>query len=376
MHKKIKIILLSILMLVPFYSLLAIEVARPTKEEEKILKVWILEESGVKMYSDSLETEEKELGVTIPSGTVVNGKALREKDEYFWLFVEYNKTEGWIVLIKNFASRKVALQNLDGQKEVAGNVTLYENPVDGSAVVGEIPSGTIVNPKYGYGGWNTWFYIEEGNYKGWVKGVSSFVRSQETSIVLLNDTYVYSSPGGEKQDTKVSKNEIITLTGISEILNSDNKSEIYGKTLIGNIEKWILISGDKVNYAEKLDNGNLDNEVAMITKGDKIYSTADSSASVVGTIAEDTKITEAYKYKDTKGNDSYYIISNSGKGWVLKEFYDYKEEEEKTDVPKVDDNKNDKKGSKVSLYIIIFGIIVVLAVIGLFIFNSNKNKRQ
>ena len=79
MHKKIKIILLSILMLVPFYSLLAIEVARPTKEEEKILKVWILEESGVKMYSDSLETEEKELGVTIPSGTVVNGKAVREK---------------------------------------------------------------------------------------------------------------------------------------------------------------------------------------------------------------------------------------------------------------------------------------------------------
>ena len=53
---------------------------------------------------------------------------------------------------------------------------------------------------------------------------------------------------------------------------------------------------DGVNYAEKLDNGNLDNEVAMITKGDKIYSTADSSASVVGTIEEDTKITEAYKY--------------------------------------------------------------------------------
>ena len=41
MHKKIKIILLSILMLVPFYSLLAIEVARPTKEEldEKTLLI-------------------------------------------------------------------------------------------------------------------------------------------------------------------------------------------------------------------------------------------------------------------------------------------------------------------------------------------------
>ena len=375
MNKNIKTILFTLLVLLPFNYLLAATVVKPTDSEKDIKKMWIMEESGVKMYSDSSESTEKELGVVIPNGTIANGKARRETEDAIWYYVEYNKTEGWIVFIKNFAPRNIAIEMTEGDKEIAVNVKLYEKPVDGSKETGNIPSGTIVTPLYACGGWNSWYYIEEGNYKGWVKGVSSFVRSQETSIVLLNDTYVYSSPGGEKQDTKVSKNEIITLTGISAILNSDNKSEIYGKTLIGNIEKWILISGDKVNYAEKLDNGNLDNEVAMITKGDKIYSTADSSASVVGTIAEDTKITEAYKYKDAKGNDSYYIISNSGKGWVLKEFYDYKEEEEKTDAPKVDDNKNDKKGSKVSIFIIIFGILVVLAVIGVFIFNSNKNKR-
>ena len=45
------------------------------------------------------------------------------------------------------------------------------------------------------------------------------------------------------------------------------------------------------------------------------------------TISAETKITDAYKFKDNEGNDSYYVVSDAGTGWVLKVFYDYKDEE-------------------------------------------------
>lgn len=109
--------------------------------------------------------------------------------------------------------------------------------------------------------------------------------------------------------------------------------------------------------------------------GDKIYSSANSNANEVGVIDENTKITEAYKYKNSKGNDSYYIVSSSGSGWVLKAFYDYKEDANKNDKPNTDNNKiTDDNNAFIWIVCSIICVLVIIAII--FVVKKNKKEIQ
>ena len=210
--------------------------------------------------------------------------------------------------------------------EVTNTVNLYEYPIDGSKVVGKVTSKDSIKTSYSYGVWLVWYYVEVDGTKGWIKGQDSFIEKQEIQVVLLNDAYVYDEPDGKKTGTKVSKDKVLTLYSIKNTVK-DNKTLVYGLYNYNGKNVWILISGDNTNYATKLATDNFENEIATIVDGDKIYKSANSKARVVDTISAETKITDAYKFKDNEGNDSYYVVSDAGNGWVLKVFYDYKDEE-------------------------------------------------
>ena len=99
------------------------------------------------------------------------------------------------------------------------------------------------------------------------------------------------------------------------------------------------------------------------------------NANGVGVIDENTKITEAYKYKDSKGNDSYYIVSSSGSGWVLKAFYNYKEDANKNDKPNADNNKiTDDNNAVIWIVCSIICVLVIIAII--FVVKKNKKEIQ
>lgn len=367
MNKKIIIILLTILMLLPLNVIFAKEVVKPD-EYEKNSTVWVMSYNGIKYYSDTNESSENELGV-IPHDSIVFTNARKYVDADIWLYIKYNNQNGWIILAKNMMSSEVAY----GYNETmltGETVDLYASPKENAKIVGSVPSNTTVSVKYVHGAVLSWYYTEYNGITGWIKGTYSFVQESNNRLVLLNDTYVYEEPDGKKTSTKVEKDKIINVFGTKDSLDKNNNIVKYALTEINGEKKWILISGDNVNYAEQINYDILENETATIVSGDKIYSSANSNAKEVGVIDENTKITEAYKYKDSKGNDSYYIVSSSGNGWVLKAFYDYKEESDKpnTDNNKITDDNN-------AFIWIVCSIICVLVIIAI-IFVVKKNKKE
>ena len=374
MKNKIKVLLFIILFLIPLNFIFAVSITQPDTFDDETVNFVILEESGVKMYSDFSETKENDLGVVIPKNSVVESNARKYIENNIWLFVKYNNQNGWILLVKNGVSNNIASQDNKSKYQLASSTSLYENSNEGSKIVGNIPAGTYVTPIYSVGAWQMWFYVEYNGVKGWIKGQDSFVQESTKKVVLLNDTYVYDEPDGKKTNTKVSKDNILTLTAIKNTVNN-NHTITYGLYNLDGQSVWILISGDNVDYAEQINSDILENETATIVSGDKIYSSANSNANEVGVIDEKTKITEAYKYKDSKGNDSYYIVSSSGSGWVLKAFYDYKEEDNKSDKPNTDNDKTtDDNNAIIWIVCSVICVLVILAII--FVVKKNKKEIQ
>lgn len=371
MRNKIKVLLFIILFLSPLNFIFAVSITQPDAFDDETVNFVILEESGVKMYSDFSETKENDLGVVIPKNSVVESNARKYIENNIWLFVKYNNQNGWILLVKNGVSNNIASQDNKSKYQLASSTSLYENSNEGSKIVGNIPAGTYVTPIYSVGAWQMWFYVEYNGVKGWIKGQDSFVQESTKKVVLLNDTYVYDEPDGKKTNTKVSKDKVITLTAIKNTVNN-NHTITYGLYNLDGKSVWILISGDNVDYAEQINSDILENETATIVSGDKIYSSANSNANEVGVIDENTKITEAYKYKDSKGNDSYYIVSSSGSGWVLKAFYDYKEE---SDKPNTDNNKTtDDNNAIIWIVCSVICVLIILAII--LVVKKNKKEIQ
>lgn len=373
MKNKIKVLLFIILFLIPLNFIFAVSITQPDAFDDETVNFVILEESGVKMYSDFSETKENDLGVVIPENSVVESNARKYIENNIWLFVKYNNQNGWILLVKNGVSNNIASQDNKSKYQLASSTSLYENSNEGSKIVGNIPAGTYVTPIYSVGAWQMWFYVEYNGVKGWIKGQDSFVQESTKKVVLLNDTYVYDEPDGKKTNTKVSKDKVITLTAIKNTVNN-NHTITYGLYNLDGKSVWILISGDNVDYAEQINSDILENETATIVSGDKIYSSANSNANEVGVIDENTKITEAYKYKDSKGNDSYYIVSSSGSGWVLKTFYDYKEDANKNDKPNTDNNKITDNNAFIWIVCSIICVLVIIAII--FVVKKNKKEIQ
>ena len=97
----------------------------------------------------------------------------------------------------------------------------------------------------------------------------------------------------------MSKDKFLTLYSIKNTVKN-NKTLVYGLYNYNGKNVWILISGDNTNYATKLATDNFENEIATIVDGDKIYKSANSKAGVVDTISAETKITDAYKFKDNE----------------------------------------------------------------------------
>lgn len=373
MKNKIKVLLFIILFLIPLNFIFAVSITQPDAFDDETVNFVILEESGVKMYSDFSETKENDLGVVIPENSVVESNARKYIENNIWLFVKYNNQNGWILLVKNGVSNNIASQDNKSKYQLASSTSLYENSNEGSKIVGNIPAGTYVTPIYSVGAWQMWFYVEYNGVKGWIKGQDSFVQESTKKVVLLNDTYVYDEPDGKKTNTKVSKDNILTLTAIKNTVNN-NHTITYGLYNLDGKSVWILISGDNVDYAEQINSDILENETTTIVSGDKIYSSANSNANEVGVIDENTKITEAYKYKDSKGNDSYYIVSSSGNGWVLKAFYDYKEDN-KSDKPNTDNNKTtDDNNAIIWIVCSVICVLIILAII--LVVKKNKKEIQ
>lgn len=373
MKNKIKVLLFIILFLIPLNFIFAVSITQPDAFDDETVNFVILEESGVKMYSDFSETKENDLSVVIPKNSVVESNARKYIKNNIWLFVKYNNQNGWILLVKNGVSNNIASQDNKSKYQLASSTSLYENSNEGSKIVGNIPAGTYVTPIYSVGAWQMWFYVEYNGVKGWIKGQDSFVQESTKKVVLLNDTYVYDEPDGKKTNTKVSKDNILTLTAIKNTVNN-NHTITYGLYNLDGKSVWVLISGDNVDYAEQINSDILENETATIVSGDKIYSSANSNANEVGVIDENTKITEAYKYKDSKGNDSYYIVSSSGNGWVLKAFYDYKEDN-KSDKPNTDNNKTtDDNNAIIWIVCSVICVLIILAII--LVVKKNKKEIQ
>lgn len=375
MKKKIYILLIIAfgLILLPF-NVFAKDVVKPETYENKTASIWVLEKSGIKLYADSSATTDNEIGITIPKDGYATAKAKKQTDDGIWIYVEYEKNEGWILAVKNGQSAYLAIEEVQENLKVANTVNLYESPEDNSNIVGKISPNASIKTTYSYGVWLVWYYVEADGIKGWIKGQDSFVQESTKKVVLLNDTYVYDEPDGKKTNTKVSKDKVITLTAIKNTVNN-NHTITYGLYNLDGKSVWILISGDNVDYAEQINSDILENETATIVSGDKIYSSANSNANEVGVIDENTKITEAYKYKDSKGNDSYYIVSSSGSGWVLKTFYNYKEEDNKNDKPNTDNNKiTDDNNAFIWIVCSIICVLVIIAII--FVVKKNKKEIQ
>lgn len=370
MNKKIKLLLLTILMLLPLNVIFAKDVVKP-EEYEKESTVWVMDSNGIKYYSDTKETSENELGV-IPYNSVVFTNARKYVDADIWLYIKYNNQNGWIILAKSMMSSEVAY----GYNETmltGGTVDLYASPKEDAKVVGSVPSNTTVSIKYVHGAVLSWYYTEYNGITGWIKGTTSFVQESNSCIILLNDTYVYEEPDGKKTSTKVEKDKIINIFGTKDSIDKNNNIIKYALIEINGEKKWILISGDNVNYAEQISSDMLENETGTIVSGDKIYSSANSKSKEIGIIDENTKITEAYKCKDSNGNDYFYISSSSGTGWVLKEFYSYVEEEDNKDTPiddKLDNSTNNTSENTIWIICSILCILVIVAII--FVVKKNK----
>ena len=372
MNKKIYSLLIIVfgLILLPFNAF-AKDVVKPETYEDKAADVWVLEKSGIKLYADSSATIDNEIGVTIPKNGHASARARKQTEDGIWIYVEYEGKDGWILAVKNGQSAYLAIEDVREGLEVANTVDLYEYPTDGSKVVGKVTYKDSIKTSYSYGVWLVWYYVEVDGTKGWIKGQDSFIEKQETQVVLLNDAYVYDEPDGKKTGAKVSKDKILTLSSIKNTVK-DNKTLVYGLYNDNGKNVWILISSDNTNYATKLATDNFENEIATIVDGDKIYKSANSKAEVVGTISAETKITEAYKFKDNEGNDSYYVVSDAGNGWVLKAFYDYKDEE--TPDKPVNPSKPDGFSAlAVGIFVFVLGAIA-LGVVLLILKKQKKVK--
>ncbi len=371
MNKKIYILLIITfgLILLPF-NVFAKDVVKPETYENKTFSVWVLEKSGIKLYADSSATTDYETGIVIPKDGYATAKARKQTEGDIWFYVEYKGNEGWILAVKNGQSAYLAIEDNRENLKVANTVNLYESPEDNSNIVGKVSSNTSIKSTFSYGVWLIWYYVETSDGKGWIKGQDSFVQESTKKVVLLNDTYVYDEPDGTKTNTKISKDNVLKLTAIKNTV-SNNRTITYGLYNLDGKSVWILISGDNVNYAEEINSDILENETATIMSGDKIYSSANSGANEVGVIDDSTKISEAYKYKDSNGNDSYYIVSSSGNGWVLKEFYDYK-----VDNDSSDNNSDDKVVENNKSIIWIICSIICISAIVVIILAVKKNKKD
>ena len=369
MRKYVKILLSLMFVILPF-SFVSAEGDNNSFEENINNDIWILNKNGVKYYSDTSTSSDAELGI-IPYNSVIKSSIRKYVQNNIWLYVNYGNGSGWILLATDMVSTEMAVEYEEDFTTALGT-KLYDSPKDGANIVGTIPKNTNVKSSYVHGASMQWFYTEYNGTKGWIKGRDSFLKIETKKIVLLNDTYVYDEPDGTKTNTKVSKDKVLTVTTIKETYIGNGRL-IYGLYNLDGKSVWILISGDNVDYAEQINSDILENETATIVSGDKIYSSANSNANEVGVIDENTKITEAYKYKDSKGNDSYYIVSSSGSGWVLKAFYDYKENANKNDKPNTDNNKI-TDGNNAFIWIVC-SIICVLVIIAI-IFVVKKNKKE
>jgi hypothetical protein len=371
MNKKIfSLLIIAFGLIILPINAFAKAVVKPETYEEKNINVWVLEESGLKLYADSSATTDNEIGVTIPYNGYATMKAQKYTDDGVWAYVKYESNEGWIFAVNNGQGNVAYENNREGLK-VASTVDLYDYPSETSKVVGKVTSNDLINVSYTYGDLSiTWFYVAVNGTKGWIKGQDSFVQESTKKVVLLNDTYVYDEPDGTKTNTKISKDNVLKLTAIKNTV-SNNRTITYGLYNLDEKSVWILISGDNVNYAEEINSDILENETATIMSGDKIYSSANSGANEVGVIDDSTKISEAYKYKDSNGNDSYYIVSSSGNGWVLKEFYDYKEDNDSSD-----NNSDDKVVENNKSIIWIICSIICISAIVVIILAVKKNKKD
>lgn len=371
MRKYVKILLSLMFVILPFSFVFA-EGDNNSFEENINNDIWILNKNGVKYYSDTSTSSDVELGV-IPYNSVVKSSIRKYVQNNIWLYVNYGNGSGWILLATDMVSTEMAVEYKE-DFTTALSTKLYDSPKDDANVVGTIPKNTNIKSSYVHGASTQWFYTEYNGTKGWIKGRDSFLKDETKKIVLLNDTYVYDEPDGTKTNTKVFKDKVLTVTTIKETY-IENGRLIYGLYNLDGQSVWILISGDNVDYAEQINSDILENETATIVSGDKIYSSANSNANEVGVIDENTKITEAYKYKDSKGNDSYYIVSSSGSGWVLKAFYDYKEEDNKNDKPNTDNNKTtDDNNAFIWIVCSVICVLVILAII--FVVKKNKKEIQ
>lgn len=369
MNKKIfSLLIIAFGLIILPINAFARDVVKPETYAEKNINVWVLEESGLKLYADSSATTDNEIGVTIPYDGYATMKAQKYIDDGIWAYVEYENNEGWIFAVSNGKSN-VAFENNREGLGVASNVNLYGYPSEESKIVGKATPNDLINVSYTYGDLSiTWFYVDVNGTKGWIKGQDSFIEKQEMQIVLLNDASVYKEPDGKKTGSKVEKNKIITLSAIKYTV-STNKTLTYGLYNDSGKDEWILISGNNTNYASKIEEENFENEIATIVSGDQIYESATKESKVVGTIGDDTKITEAYKYKDSEGNDSYYIVSDAGNGWILKAFYSFTEKSS-------DEPVSPKKAKGFStLSVCIFGVVLLAIAVGVILFVTKKQKK-
>ena len=369
MNKKIfSLLIIAFGLIILPINAFARDVVKPETYAEKNINVWVLEESGLKLYADSSATTDNEIGVTIPYDGYATMKAQKYIDDGIWAYVEYENNEGWIFAVSNGKSN-VAFENNREGLGVASNVNLYGYPSEESKIVGKATPNDLINVSYTYGDLSiTWFYVDVNGTKGWIKGQDSFIEKQEMQIVLLNDASVYKEPDGKKTGSKVEKNKIITLSAIKYTV-STNKTLTYGLYNDSGKDEWILISENNTNYASKIEEENFENEIATIVSGDQIYESATKESKVVGTIGDDTKITEAYKYKDSEGNDSYYIVSDAGNGWILKAFYSFTEKSS-------DEPVSPKKAKGFStLSVCIFGVVLLAIVVGVILFVTKKQKK-
>ena len=95
MNKRIKIIIISILMFIPFYINADVKIEKPNDDEKSETTIYIFEETGIKMYSSPSINSSNEIGI-IPNNTKVMVIANRIVENSQWLYVKYNKQEGWI----------------------------------------------------------------------------------------------------------------------------------------------------------------------------------------------------------------------------------------------------------------------------------------
>lgn len=355
----------------------AVTIEEPETLFDKPSEIYIFKKGSVDVYAGPSKDKEK-LDFTIPSNEIIKELAINLTEKSYWAYIEYNGKKGWIdacprreICGDSYVAEKATTNGND--LTLSNSVKLYSFPEQKDEYfIQDSPISDDIKVLYRYQMFPTWLYVEIGNVKGWVlDNENAFIETTTFNVVLLNDSYLYETAGGNKTDIIYKKGTKVTAKAIHRIYEDNNILNEYIKVTHDNKDMWLLITSDKVKSARQAFDSDFDSIISNLGDEAIIYEDYANNKKQVGVYKLNDKVNELYEYIDDNGDRIVYIVTDNYEGWTTNKFYNYVEEKTPTKGDVIEETKDDEGNLLIRLLIALPIILVIIVVV---VFISKKKK--